>query len=136
MKRRGFFSRLLGLAAIPLVPVIEKEKKMDVPVQVQVQDLECPPGMVCINGKCPERSPYVVGYDPCMDGVSYTRVYVLKKHGVNSFEFVSRKTNEEIDIKLNYIDLLDDRIRNNEKSSYVFYTGSLATGERKHLRDE
>lgn len=74
MKRRGFFSRLLGLAAIPLVPVIEKEKKMDVPVPVE--DLECPPGMVCINGKCAERSPY------------------------------------------------------------VFYTGSLAPGERKHLRDE
>lgn len=27
MKRRGFFVRLLGLAAIPLVPAIPKEKK-------------------------------------------------------------------------------------------------------------
>ena len=97
MKRRGFFSRLLGLAAVPLVPAIKKEKKIDVPIQVQ--DLECPPGVVCINGRGAERSPYVV-YNG--DGFRY---------GVNSFEFVSRKTNEEIDSKLNYIDLLDDRIK-------------------------
>lgn len=101
MKRRGFFSRLLGLAAIPLVPVIEKEKKMDVPVPVQVQDLECPPGMVCINGKCAERSPYVV-----YNGAGFR--YAFKKHGVNSFESIERDIN--IPATATYIKL----IRNNE----------------------
>lgn len=98
MKRRGFFSRLLGLAAIPFVPdITPKEKKTDM---VALQDIDCPPGMVCINGKCAEESPYRVTYDPCCgDGVSYTLVTVFKKHGVNSFECIDREINQLVSLE-------------------------------------
>lgn len=57
MKRRGFFSRLLGLAAVPFVPAIAKEKKIDMPIQVQ--NLNCAPGSVCVD--CVETGRYEAG---------------------------------------------------------------------------
>lgn len=71
MKRRGFFSRLLGLASVPILPALPVAKENPKGRWVETNNY------TCVNGRCMPILEFVAHY-PCGDGVSCASVTIVK----------------------------------------------------------